>query len=143
MTLQQLETLPCEVINCNQGLATISITLPSDQINGFVALLTSLAVLFRGLGWKTKTNIEAIHERENLKSADRNERLLAFESVVCESFQEYLKKGNTPREALSLTVSSVHTQYEFSSYDIVKNCLSKNKLLKKTGFYKNRHKYDE
>lgn len=141
MSPSQIENLPCQIVSCSDGLATITFTMPENQIDGFVALLSSLSILFRGLGWKTKTNIEAIHQREKLAQPERESRLLAFEKSVCDTFIDYVSKSSNPREALSLTVSAVGYVYEFSSYEIVKNLLTKNKLLKKTGFYKSKHKF--
>lgn len=142
MLLNQIESIPCQVSCTGNGFATVTFTLPEENINGFVALLTSLASLFRGLGWKTKTNIDAIHARNKATESERNNRIQEFEDYVCLIFSDFAKTVNNPRECLSLTASRVHMKYDFSSYDIVKNCLSKNKLLKNTGFYKSRHKIE-
>lgn len=140
MNVHQLETIPCNIVSSSDGLATVTFTIPEEHINGFVAMLNSLATLFRGLGWKTKTNIDAIHQREDRRAPGREQRIQQFETSCVETFQSYIKKGDTPREAFSLTVSAIKYIYEFSSYEIVRNVLTKHKLLKKTGYYKNTSK---
>ncbi len=140
--MTDIENLPSTVSFCENGFATITITLPEEHVNGFVALLTSLASLFRGLCWKQKTNIEGIHARNKLKEEEKKQVLQAFEDDVCRTFKDYTKTSSNCREAVSLTASSIIQKYEFSSYDIVRNCLTKNKLLKKTGYYKSRHKIE-
>ena len=137
-----IENIPCQILSSNNGYSTISFTLPDVNVNAFVLLLTSLSSLFRGLGWKTKTNLDAIHERTAASKPFNDQRLLDYENAVVKTFADFIKKGEEPRAALSLTVSAVITQFEFSSFDNVKKCLTKNKLLKKTGFYKSRHKID-
>jgi hypothetical protein len=136
MTPQQLETLPCTVKLSDSGLADITFTLPQDQISGFICLLSSLVIMFRNLRWKTKIDIDSIHAREALKTPDRNERLLAFETAVCERYMKYVSNGCDAREAFSCTLSSVQDDFEFAKWDHVRNILTKNKLLKKTGYYK-------
>jgi hypothetical protein len=138
MTINQIESLPCSV-QVNSGLATITFTMPEENVNAFVALLSSLANLFRGLCWKTKTNIDAIHERINTTLEEREQRLKDYETCVADTFKTFLLNGISPKEALSRTIISVKEPYPFASYDNVKSCLTKNKLLKKTGFYKSRH----
>lgn len=139
----QLEKIPCEVKHITGGLCSVTFTMPENQINAFVLMLTSLSNLFRGLGWRAKTNLDAIHERNQLKEPQRQARLELYEKETCAMYKEYINKGNTPRESLSLTVSQISNRFEFSSYDIVKTCLTKNKLLKNTGFYASRHKLSD
>lgn len=142
MLINQIENIPCQVVPAGHGLATITFTLPEESINAFVALLTSLAGLFRGLGWKSKTNIDCIHERIEQKKPVVEALRLEYENAVISVYSDFLRKGETPRCALSLTASKIIEQYKFSSFDQVKNCLTKNKMLKKTGFYKSRHKFE-
>ncbi len=135
-------SIPCEVKHIDTENVAITFVLPAAHINSFVLMLQSMAELFRGLGWKAKTNRDGIHLRTKENEAqikDRNERYYKF---VCDTFTDQLAKSKNAREALSLTVSLAIIDYPFSSYDIVKNCLSKNKLLKNTGYYKSRHKFD-
>lgn len=131
-----LENIPCEVKYLSTGLCSVTFVMPEHQINGFVLMLSSLAGLFRGLGWKAKTNIDSIHQRNESKKIEHDKLIARFESDTVETFRALVESGVSPRESLSLTVSRIHCQYEFSSYEIVKNCLTKNKCLKKTGFYK-------
>lgn len=141
MTINQIQNLPCRVDVDDSGLATISFTIPEEQASGFVALLTSLSVLFRGVHWKMKTNVSSIHRRQLEKLPEHLTRLAEFECCVEETFISYFKAGNTPRECLSLTASAVSKRFEFASYDIIKNVLTKKRLLKKTGYYKDIRHY--
>lgn len=140
--LHELETVTSEIHSLNNGESAVTFYLPEEHIQAFVLLLNSLEGLFRGIAWKQKTDIDAIHARTRLQVAKVNERNKQYENDVCALFVDLIKQGNTPREALSLTASQIYETYEFSNYTIIKNCLTKNKLLKKTGFYSERHKYE-
>jgi len=135
MKLQQIESMICEVKSVENGMATITLCMPQEFVSGFVALLASLAGLFRGLGWKIKTNIDAIHQREQVRLQGAASRMAKFDESVMQSYGDFILKGYSPKDSIKLTVKAVSYVYEFSSYDIVKNILSKNKLLKNTGFY--------
>lgn len=141
MHLSQLENLPCKVDVEQSGLASVTFTLPEEQVTGFVAVLTSLSTLFRGVAWKTKTNNDSIHRRNLASLPERLNRIGEFEMCCEETFLSYLKNGDSPRECLSLTVSAVSSKFEFASYDIIKNVLTKKRLLKKTGYYKDIRHY--
>lgn len=141
MQITDIETIPAEIHSQNNGNASVTFFLPEEHINAFILLLNSLESLFRGIAWKQKTDIDAIHARTDSQIAKVNERNEEYKNAVCRLFVEFVTAGNTPREALSLTVSQIYEDYSFSNYEIVRNCLTKNKLLKKTGFYAERHKY--
>jgi hypothetical protein len=141
--LAAIESIPCEVKNVTADLVQVTFTLPACHINDFVMMLSSMTQLFRGLGWKAKTNRDGVllrHAQREPEIAKRNEE---YEKAVCDCFLKNIKRSETPREALSLTVSQIFQDYPFSSYDIVKNCLTRNKMLKKSGFYKARHNYEK
>jgi len=133
-----LETMPCHVEHLPDGICSVTFTMPESQINSFVLMLSSLAGLFRGLGWKAKTNIDAIHARNMEKQETKNLLIQEFEKATVASFNDFMETAKTPPEALSLTVANIKCRYEFASYDIIKKCLIKNKCLKNTGFYKKR-----
>jgi hypothetical protein len=136
MNLQTIQNLPCNIKHIDQHNCLVTFTLPIDHVNAFVAMLSGMAGLFRGLAWKAKTNIDAIHERNLQKQKDIDALIAAYELVVCEMFKNYVNAGEQPRTAFSLTVSNIKKDFINSSYDNVKRVLTKNKLLKKTGFYK-------
>lgn len=140
MELQTIENTNCKVEYLSNGYCSATFYIEERQINQFVAMMNGLTSLFRTLTWKAKTNDDLIHKHIAEKKTDHEKVILAFENDVCRLFQEYSEREQNSRLALSLTVSKIKIQYDFSSYDIVKNCLTKNKLLKKTGFYKSRHK---
>lgn len=134
--ITEINNIPCEFKHLNNNQCAITFTLDSNIIPAFVALMQSLASLFTGLAWKQKTNLEQVRQRIKESEPERESYRQEYENTVCAIFNNYIEKGENPRVSLSLTISSVHSQYPNSSYDNVKNCLTKNKLLKKTGFYK-------
>lgn len=142
MNIQAIQNIPCEIKAVNADICSVTFTLPVTQINAFVLLMSSLTVMLRGLGWKVKTNNDLIHAKIKKDEPETVKFHQEYEEKVLTTYNDYINKGNTPRESLSLTVSYVAKLYPFSSFDIVKNCLSKNKMLKKTGFYKSRHKFE-
>ena len=137
MTTRDIATLPCRVVSSADGLTTLEITMPSHLINSFILLMQSLTGLFQSVSWKERSDPDGIMTREKKRLVDNETRIKAFEMSVLETFDSYIKKGDNPRAALSLTASAVKYVYEFSSYDIIKNILTKNKRLKNTGGYKN------
>jgi deoxyadenosine/deoxycytidine kinase len=142
MQIQQIENIPCNVSYINNGLCSITFQIPQSDLSSFVAILSGLSGLFRSCSYKAKINDEIIHERIEKKQPDIEKRNREFEADCCKMYCDYLKREQNPWLAFSLTVSKIKTMYDFSSYDIVKKCLTKNKYLKKTGFYSNRHKFD-
>lgn len=135
---RQIETLPCDVRQVQEGLFSVTFTMPENQIKHFVAILNSLTGLFQNMNWKAKTNMDAIHIRNAAAQIEHDKILEQYEKYTLLTYQTFVDAGNSSREALSLTVSKVHERYAFSSYDNIKKCLTKNKLLKNTGFYKTR-----
>ncbi len=142
MELQNIENLPCKVEYINNGFCSVTFNIEESELNGFVLMLNGLSGLFRSLKWKSKINIDVIHANNEKKKEKQNEDMKHFENDVCKMYSELFIREQNSRVAFSLTVSKIKNQYAFSSYDIVKNCLTKNKYLKKTGFYSNRHKIE-
>jgi len=142
MQLQTLETIPCDIRPSLDGNCQVTFTIPETEINAFVMMLNGLSSLFKSLAWKQKTNIDAIHMRNEAKAAQIEAYQREYETAVCETYSEYFKREQNSRVAFSLTVSKIKNRFENSSYDNVKKCLTKNKLLKKTGFYSSRYKIE-
>lgn len=134
----EMENMPCHVEYLQDGVCSVTFTLPESQINAFVLMLTSLSSLFRGLGWKAKTNIDAIHERNVQRIESQNTLIKEFENATIDAFKKFSDSGYNAKEAVSLTVANIKLRYAFASYDIIKKCLIKNKSLKSTGYYKKR-----
>lgn len=91
--ITELENIPSEIHHLNNGNCSVTFYLPEEHINAFVLLLNSLAALFRGIVWKQKTNIDAIHARTTTQIANINERKEQYENAVCKLFVEYIKSG--------------------------------------------------
>jgi len=142
MNLQKLETIPCNIAAIGPGISNVTFTLPDEEVHSFVLMLTGLAGLFKSVSFKQKCDIDAVHMRIEQQKAEVEQYQQEYENAVCAMYAEFYKREQDSRLAFSLTVLKIKNKYPNSSYDIVKNCLTKNKLLKKTGFYKNRHKID-
>lgn len=140
-SITNLENLPCEYSYINDKTCKITFTLNPEILPAFVLIMQSMTGLFRGLVWRGKTNIDAIHERVNESAPVIEAKRNIYDRKTCAYFNQYIEDGKNPKESLSLTVEKLKKEYGYASYDNVKYCLSKNKLLKKTGFYKSRHKY--
>lgn len=134
--ITEINNIPCDFRHLDDNQCAVTFTLPADIIPAFVALMQSLASLFTGLAWKQKTNLEQVRQRIKASEPERMQYKQDYENKVCAIFNDYVEKGENPRTALSLTASAMHPEYPNSCFDTVKNCLTKNKLLKKTGFYK-------
>lgn len=138
-----INRIPHEVKVIDEETTSVTFILPSCAVKGFVMMFMCFADLFRSVDWKQRTHPKGIQLRNDKKRPEIEETIQRYENAVLSTFKTYCENGNTPRESLSLTVSKVSEHFPYSSYDMVKNCLSKNKMLKKTGFYKSRHKYEE
>ncbi|MBT1071620.1 hypothetical protein [Pelotalea chapellei] len=133
-----ISKLPCDVKMIESGLYSVTFIMPESQISPFVGILNSLTDLLQGLSWRVKTNIDGIHARNAVQQIKNDEILVEYEKHAVTVFQTLVNKGNSPRESLSMTVSKVHEKFPFSSFDSIKKILTKNKLLKNTGFYKSK-----
>lgn len=142
MNIAKMNQIPCNVEVLNDAYSIVSFTIPTDCIRSFVLMFESLSSLMKNVQWKIKTDDKLIHSRNEKKQQAIDDRVNEYNSRTIETFKTYLNQGVDAREAFSLTVSAMGKQYAFSSYDNIKNVLTKNKLLKNTGFYKSRHKFD-
>lgn len=140
MSISTIQNIPCKFENIDNNLCNVTFTMPVQYLNAFVLMLQSLSTLLKGVGWQAKCEIESNRSRSPERQAEIAQFQEHFESACCEMFTKYLNGGSSSREAFSLTVSMIKKDFPFSSYDIVKKCLTKNKLIKKTGFYASRHK---
>lgn len=125
MMINQIENIPVTVEACSHGFSTITFTLPDEHINAFVGMLNAFAGLFRAVSWKSKTNIDGIHQREVKRISGNAEKMMKFEQLVVDTFAGHLHSGYSPRESLTLTVSGVKYIHDFASYQIIKNILGK------------------
>lgn len=142
MQLQSIDQIPCKVEYLDCGDCAVTFNISEKDVIGFVTMLNGLTGLFRSLNWKAKTNIDSIRSRLYVQKTEQEKLVICFENDACRMYTDFFEREQNSRLALSLTVSKIKNQYDFSSYDIIKNCLTKNKLLKKTGFYKSRHKIE-
>lgn len=142
MQLQTIQNIPCEVNPINEEFCTLTFTLPTQYINDFMMVFSSLSNLMHGIRWKIKTNEKLIKERIAKKKPEIDAINERYENDLCLLYQKHFETEQNPRVALSLTVSEINKTYPFSCYDICKKLLTKNKLLKKTGFYKSRAKFE-
>lgn len=135
------DRIPHTVEIIDENTSSVTFILPSASIRAFIAVILSFADLFRAVEWKQKIHPHAIATRNDSRLENIDAHVEKYETAVISTYKEYLSQGNTPRESLSLTATKIGDHFAFSSFDMVKNCLSKNKLLKNTGYYKSRHKY--
>ena len=130
--------LPSTVKYVGNGVCDLTITLPEKQINNFLSFLESMGELIKGITWRAKNDIDSIHERIEQQRPEMEKNRKEFENAVCKTYQGFIDRGETPRAALSISVAYLKQRYEFSTFNDVNHILTHNKLLKKTGFYKNR-----
>lgn len=142
MKITEIQNIPTDVQILNDAYAIVSFTIPTDAIRPFMFMFQSLSGLMQNVAWKVKTNESLIHSRNEKQKSAIEERQVDYEKAVIETYKNYINQGNTPRESLSMTTSALNNHYSFSSYDNVKKMLTKNKLLKNTGFYGSRHKFE-
>lgn len=136
MDIASIQNIPCSVDVVDDDLCNVTFTLPTSQIQAFIMMFSSITHLLRGIGWKVKTNDRLIEKRNKMKEAEILKFNQEFNSAVVTSFLSNMETCVSPREALSCTLSEINNRFEFASYDIIRNALIKNKLLKNTGFYK-------
>jgi hypothetical protein len=136
------ERIPHKVDIIDPETSSVTFIIPAASVRAFVAVFSSFAELFRSVDWKQRTHPKAIAARNASRACEIDLHVEKYETAVISTYKEFLSQGNTPRESLSLTATKIGEHFVFSSYDMVKSCLQKNKLLKNTGFYKSRHKFD-
>lgn len=119
----------------------ITVDITEQQLASFRELSESITRLFSQLKWGEHVSIENVHARIAQNQSAVDAHFVNYERDVCDTFIDLLESGNSPRESLSLTVSEMADNYPQSSYDNVKKILTKNKLIKNTGFYSTKHKY--
>ena len=138
--LIRISSIPYEVKPVDKETVALTLVMPIANVNAIVMMLSCFYDLFKGLSWKAKTNPATLSARAKEIHAESRDITAEYENAVVKMYVQYIDKNNTPRESLSLTASKISETYDFSSFDMVKSCLTKNKLLKNTGFYKSRHK---
>ena len=127
-------TLAHHVEPLGAGYVALTVEMPQENVESMLLFISSMADLCRSLN--TKTRNSGVQARIAQTTPAREQHALQFANDTIAAFDGFIERNTPPREALSLTVSLIHQQYPSSSYDIVKQILTKSKRLKKTGFYK-------
>lgn len=119
----------------NSQQISFTITVTDDQVRNFQEMFSGLINSFL---WKVKNDSAVVHQRLDENSERVESHLAEYRDYCVDTFNHFVSGGESPRSALSLTVSAVHGNYPASSFDQVKKILTESKLLKNTGFYKKR-----
>lgn len=136
--IMTVDDVPYDVKPLQDGLCAVTFILRSDYIQTFAIFLSSMTGLMGRVAWKYKSNPELSAQRIAAQQDAVDASIEQYRECVLAVFNNFLEEGESPREALSLTVSRVSEQYPQSSFDNVKKILTKAKLLKNTGYYKRR-----
>lgn len=134
--MYELQThFPFNVSPADQGKVMLTIEIDAIHVRSFVQMLDSLGDFFRVINNKAKVALAYTRapgcREEAVKYHDQ------YCSAVITTFKELSAESvDSPRELLSATARYIKDKYPNSSYDSVKQILTKSGDLKKNGFYK-------
>lgn len=126
---------PYEVQPAPNGKVALTLEIEAIHVRTFLQMLESLSDFFRIINGKAKValsyqKLPATQERA-AKYYDE------FCSAVVDTFKQLRHETDkSARELIPITLQYVKQTYPNSSYDIVKQILTKSGELKKSGFYK-------
>lgn len=133
-----LDEVPFEVKPMKDGMCCLTFMVSADYVQSFALFLSSMTGLMGRIAWKYKSNPELSLQRMESQRDLMDNYVQEYTDYVVEYFQRCVSGGEPPRTAMSLTVSAAVERFPQSTYDKVKQILTKAKLLKNTGFYKKR-----
>jgi hypothetical protein len=134
--MYELQThFPFHVSPADQGKVMLTIEIDAIHVRSFVQMLDSLGDFFRIINNKAKVALAYTRAPECREQAAKYHE--QYCSAVVTTFKELSAEStDSPRELLSATVRYIKQKYPNSSYDSVKQILTKSGDLKKNGFYK-------
>jgi len=134
--MYQLQShFPFEVQPSSNGKVSLTIEIDAIHVRSFLQMLDSLSDWFRIINNKAKVALSYTRLPDNQQKAAKYYD--EYCSAVIDTFKQ-LRHGNDKpaRELLSATARYIKDIYPNSSYDSVKQILTKSGELKKNGFYK-------
>ena len=125
---------PFNVEPANDGKVALTIEIEAIHVRAFLQMLDSLGDWFRIINNKAKVALAYTRLPDNQEKAAKYYD--EYCSFVVETFKQLRhEKDIAPRELLSATARYIKDIYPNSSYDSVKQILTKSGELKKSGFY--------
>jgi len=125
---------PFNVEPASNGKVSLTIEIEAIHVRAFLQMLDSLGDWFRIINNKAKVAIA--YTRLPANQAKAAQYYDEYCSHVVDTFKQLRhEKDQPPRELLSATARIVKDSYPNSSYNAVKQILTKSGDLKKSGFY--------
>lgn len=136
MSIYELQHhFPFDVEPADDGKVTLSMQIEAIHVKTFLTMLESLAGLFRIVNNKAKVSLSYTRLEKNLSSGQAYYQKY-FEDVV-NTFKILRRTSElTTRELISETLIEIKQLHPNSSYNSVKQILTKSGELKKNGYYK-------
>ena len=126
---------PHTVEPASNGKVSLTIEIEAIHVRSFLQMLDSLGDFFRIINNKAKVSLAYTRLPDNQGKAARYYD--EYCSSVIDTFKQLRHENDKPaRELLSATARYIKDIYPNSSYDSVKQILTKSGELKKNGFYK-------
>ena len=126
---------PFNVEPASNGKVSLTIEIDSIHVRAFLQMLDSLGDFFRIINNKAKVALAYTHLPDNQEKAAKYYD--EYCSAVVDTFKQLRRDNDKPaRELLSATARYIKDIYPNSSYNSVKQILTKSGDLKKNGFYK-------
>ena len=124
-----------------KGRVRLQVDLPEELLRGFVHFFEGAYELFRTTSRRTRF-LQAVENAHDSSEQQRREDFKAeFDRKVCEVFDDLIKQGVPPVEAIKRTNQALKAEnHPHASYDVVTSRLRALGRLKKIGLYKNRGK---
>lgn len=126
---------PFNVEPASNGKVSLTIEIEAIHVRAFLQMLDSLGDFFRIINNKAKVALAYTRLPDNQENAAKYYD--EYCSTVIDTFKQLRHENDKPaRELLSATARYIKDIYPNSSYDSVKQILTKSGELKKNGFYK-------
>ena len=126
---------PFDVQPTSGGKVSLTLEIEAIHVKTFLTMLESLSDFFRIINNKAKVSLAYTRSPDNQQKAARYYD--EYCSAVIDTFKQLRHENDKPaRELLSATARYIKDIYPNSSYDSVKQILTKSGELKKNGFYK-------
>jgi hypothetical protein len=126
---------PHTVQPADNGKVLLSIEIEAIHVRAFLQMLESLGDFFRIINNKAKVALSYTRLPANQEKASKYYEEYCI--AVIDTFKQLRHESDAPpRELLSATARYIKDIYPNSSYDSVKQILTKSGELKKSAFYK-------
>lgn len=125
---------PFNVEPASDGKVFLTIEIDAIHVRAFLQMLDSLGDFFRIINNKAKVALAYTNLPQNQEKAAKYYD--EYCAAVVDTFKQLRHvKDQPPRELLSATARYIKDSYPNSSYNSVKQILTKSGDLKKSGFY--------